>query len=60
MYNLHVTGKTPFHFLDAVSSPTKYTPPSNLAPSSCVVLPPTGHTGLRAAVGGSEHNTVPV
>lgn len=42
MYNLHVTGKTPFHFLNAESNRTKYIPPSNSAPCYCVLLPPTG------------------
>lgn len=61
MYNLHVTGKTLFHFLNAVSSHTKYIPPSTLIPSNCVLLPPTGSTvfvSRHTAPGGSQHNTV--
>lgn len=61
MYNLHVTGKTPFHFLNAESNRTKYILPSNLVPCYCILLPPTGNTVFvshHTAPGGSKYNTV--
>lgn len=44
MYNLHATGKTPFHFLTAVSNYTKHILPEKLDSSCCVLLPPNGNT----------------
>lgn len=52
MYSLHVTGKTPFHFPNAVSSYTKYRPQTWFL-NKRVLLPLAGNNVLRVAVGGS-------
>lgn len=52
MYSLHVTGKTPFHFPNAVSSYTNTRPQIWFHPKR-VLLPPAGNTVLCVAAGGS-------
>lgn len=44
MYNLHVTGKTPFSFLYCCKQSYKIHTALKLDPSYCVLLPPTGNT----------------